>query len=346
MTLRLTLAGLVLTLTLTAPDTSVIVAGPATRASTRLVAFAAGGETEPVPLPLQEALEKARVDGKYEMLLRQFRVAGDRAEYGPFRDLGPRGVKEYAGLTDLPEGHWVYVYPYWYVWRDLSAAPRPRRPYGPEQATGPPDTPNAGDQGTAWASLTPDGQEEWLLLEYAEPVVPTAVLIHETFCPGALHRVSVFNLAGEEVDVWKGKDPTAAGTPMGVSEIPFKVRFKTNRVKIYLDSKNVLGFNEIDAVGLRDSAGKTHWAASADASSSYAQPQGGVNRVRAFQPAAAPFAVAPAAENKDDRIRQLENEVKELKETLKELRGTMRDLRETMKDLRDFMKKDEAKTPK
>jgi hypothetical protein len=331
MTLRLMLAGLVLTLTttltLTARDTP--------------------GDADPVPLPLQEALEKARADGKYEMLLRQFRVAADRAEHGPFRDLGPRTVKEYAGLTDLPEGHWVYVYPYWYIWRDLTAAPKVKRAYGPEQATGPPDTPNAGDQATAWASLTADGQDEWLLLEYAEPLVPTAVLIHETFCPGAVSRVTVFNLAGEEVDVWKGKDPTAAGTPMGVSEIPFKVRFKTNRVKIYLDSKNVLGFNEIDAVGLRDSAGKTHWAASADASSSYAQPQG-ANRPRAFQPAPAPVIVPPppAADARDERIRQLEAEVKELKETLKDLRGTMKDLRDTMKDLRDYMKKDDPKAPK
>src|SRR5262249_44708719 len=138
-----------------------------------------GGEAEPAPLPAEEALAKARVDGKYDMLLRQFRVAADRAEHGPFRDLGPRTVREYAGLSDLPEGHWVTVYPHWSVWRDLTAAPRPKRPYGPEQVTGPPDTPNAGDHATAWASRTPDGQDEWLLLEYAEPVVPAAVLVHE-----------------------------------------------------------------------------------------------------------------------------------------------------------------------
>jgi hypothetical protein len=323
MTLRLTLAGLVLTLTLTARDTS-------------------GGETEPTPLPFQEALAKARVDGKYEMLLRQFRATGDLTEHGSFHDLGPRTVKEHAGLSDLPEGHWVYVYPCWYIWRDLTSAPRPRRPYGPEQATGPPDTPNPGDHGTAWASRTPDGQDEWLLLEYAEPLVPTAVLVHENYCPGSLNRVTVFNLAGEEVDVWKGKDPTPVGSPRGVSEVPFKVRFKTNRVKIYLDSRNVLGFNEIDAVGLRDAEGKTHWATAAEASSTYAQPQGVpmmVNRAN-------PFQAPPPPENKDERVRQLEAEVKELRETLKDLRGTMKDLRETMRDLREFLQKEEKKVPK
>src|SRR5260370_26642972 len=61
---------------------------------------------------------------------------------------------------------------------------------------------------------------------------------------------------------------------MGTSEITFRVPVKTNRVKIYLDSKNVPGWNEIDAVGLRDTAGETHWAVSADASSTYASNAG------------------------------------------------------------------------
>ena len=116
---------------------------------------------------------------------------------------------DYAGFTGLPAGHWVYVYPYWYIWRDLADKPAPKRGWGPEQATGPPDTPAAGDFTSAWASLTPDGQDEWLLLEYAEPILPAAVLVHETYNPGALMRVTAFKLDGEEVEVWKGKDPTA-----------------------------------------------------------------------------------------------------------------------------------------
>src|SRR5207245_2848211 len=107
--------------------------------------------------------------------------------------------------ADLPRGYWVYVAPYWYIWRDLvSATPKVKRPWGPEQATGQPDTMLARDLHTAWASLTEDGDDEWLLLEYAEPVVPRAVLVHETYKPGALVRVTAFNLNGEEVEVWRG----------------------------------------------------------------------------------------------------------------------------------------------
>src|SRR5205823_2443181 len=112
-----------------------------------------------------EALKRAAVNGKYEMLLRQIKVAEDRDTYGDFSDYGPYDGTDYAGHADLPKGHWVYVAPYWYIWRDLKATPKVKRNWGPEQATGPPDTEMAGDIVTAWASRTPDEQDEWLLLE-------------------------------------------------------------------------------------------------------------------------------------------------------------------------------------
>jgi hypothetical protein len=223
---------------------------------------------------LAAGLVKARVNGKYEMLLRQIYVPDDVDNYTEFTDYGFYRGNSYANFNDLPSGHWVYVEPYWYIWRDLSATPRAKRPWGPEQATGAPDTDGAGDIETAWASLTPDGQDEWLLLEYAKPVVPREIHVHETYNPGALYKVSVFKLDGTEVEVWKGKDPTPVGTERGVSKIPVKVNFKTNRVKIYLASRDVPGWNEIDAVGVVDAAGKSHWATSADASSTYAEPNG------------------------------------------------------------------------
>lgn len=335
----------------------VAAAGPAAAAEPGTV----DRDGAPKALPLEKSLRKARVNDKYAMLLRQINVPADAARYADFRDLGLRNVTSYAGFTDLPKGHWVYVYPYWYIWRDLAAAPKMKRPWGPEQATGPPDTHQAGDIQTAWASRTPDDQDEWLLLEYAEPIVAEAVLVYETYNPGALNRVTVFRLNGEEVEVWKGKDPTPRNSGMGTSEIKFRVPFKTNRVRIYLESKKVPGWNEIDAVGLRDSAGKVHWAVSADASSTYAQDALGVfpvapalNRVRVVPvlpvppipiapPAAAPVPVvppplgppgampaparprppAPAPKTAEERIRRLEEEVRALKKTVKELKDQL-----------------------
>jgi hypothetical protein len=145
--------------------------------------------------------------------------------------------------------------------------------WAPEQATGAPDTwPRAGDIVTAWASQTPDGQDEWLLLEYDEAVAAVKVLVYETFNPGALSKVTVFREDGTEVEAWSGADPTRPGSVKGISEVPVAVDFKTKRVKIYLSSTKVAGWNEIDAVGIKDADGKILWAARAWASSSFAGP--------------------------------------------------------------------------
>jgi hypothetical protein len=144
------------------------------------------------------------------------------------------------------------------------------RPWGPEQATGEPDTPVAGDIPTAWASRTPDSQPEWLLLQYEEAIQPIAVNVHETFHPGALVKVSVFDPLGEEIAVWSGVDPTPASSSHGVSEIPIRVDFELTRIKLYLDSPASTGWNEIDAVGLVEADETIHWASAAQASTSFA----------------------------------------------------------------------------
>jgi hypothetical protein len=237
-------------------------------------------------LPAEEAVRRASIGGKYETLLAVIRVPGDLAAYSSFHDWGHSRTPAWAGFSGLPEGYWVYVYPYWHIWRDQSAEAAPAAPqrrggrsWGPEQATGEPDTEGPGDISTAWASQTPDGQDEWLTLEYARPILPVAVIVHETHNPGALSRVTLFRPDTEEVDVWKGADPTSPEKGHGVSIIPISSETATNKIRIYLDSQRVPGWNEIDAVGLIDSMGRTHWAVRAEASSTYAQLSSPLPRV-------------------------------------------------------------------
>lgn len=150
------------------------------------------------------------------------------------------------------------------------AADRPARPFGPEQATGAPNTPEAGEMPTAWVSLTPDSRKEWLLLDYPKAVKATAVRVVQTDNPGAMERVTVFNPRGEEIEAWRGEDPTPPISSMGTSSVAVKADFPVQRVKVYLDSAAVPGSNAIDAVGLVDDEKNVHWATSATASSSYA----------------------------------------------------------------------------
>lgn len=230
--------------------------------------------------PIQ-ALQRAAVEGKYRNLLAVISVPRDRDTYTEFNDYGYSNTPSWGGYSRLPAAYWVYVAPHWYLWQDQTTVSPPAvlgtpaggtgRNWGPEQATGEPDTEGSGDLVTAWASRTQDEQDEWLELEYDHAFQPTGVIVHETFHPGALNRITMFQSNSEETDVWRGTDPTPRSAEHGVSIVPVTVPFETNKIRLYLASKEVPGWNEIDAVGLVDSLGKTHWAVRAQASSTYAE---------------------------------------------------------------------------
>lgn len=117
------------------------------------------------------------------------------------------------------------------------------------QATGEPDTLEAGDRQTAWASRDADGGIETLELEFQYAVVPERLSIHETYNPGAVVRVEVMDKAGASSILWEGKDPTAGA--IGVFEVPLDAGGRAlARVRIVLDSAAAPGWNEIDAVEL------------------------------------------------------------------------------------------------
>lgn len=156
--------------------------------------------------------------------------------------------------------------------------------WGVEQLVGPPDTPSAGDRVTAWASATPDSQAEWIICDFARDVHPKEIEIHETYNPGALVKASIFDALGREVVVWQGTDPTKPGSGRGISRLPINTIWKTQRVKLYLDSVTVRGWNEIDAVALHGSEGPPQWTSHAKASSSYGGRDSGRPRPRSVYP--------------------------------------------------------------
>ncbi len=134
------------------------------------------------------------------------------------------------------------------------------------QAVGAPDSP-AGDQRTAWAPATEDGGEEWLIAEFANPADAATVIVRENCAPGAIVRINAVTDAGSELPLWQGEAPKLGA----VSDTPFQIAagYPVKRVKIYLNTKKVPGWNEIDAVQLVSRDGTRQWATSARASSSY-----------------------------------------------------------------------------
>ena len=205
---------------------------------------------------------KAGLDGVLNMIKKNAKLEILEWKKGETDLLAKLKDMDLSGYAERPEGK-------------TGSAESKGRNWGPEQATGEPDTPGYGDVPTAWASLTADGQDEWLVLEYENAVIPARIEIHETYNPGAVHRVTIFDEDGEEIEVWKILS-LAGGSVRNVLNIPVEKNIKTKKIKIYLDSKLIPGWNEIDAVGLVDTEGKTQWGKKAEASSTYAEPQRGI----------------------------------------------------------------------
>ncbi len=149
---------------------------------------------------------------------------------------------------------------------DLSQRKASAPAWGALQATGAPDS-TAGDQRTAWAPASEDGGEEWLEVDFPNAVEAATVVVRENCAPGAIVRISAVTDAGSEIPLWQGDAPKVAA----VSNTPFAAagNILTNRVKVYLDTKKVPGWNEIDAVQLIGRDGSRQWATGARASSTY-----------------------------------------------------------------------------
>ncbi len=142
-----------------------------------------------------------------------------------------------------------------------------------DQLLGPPSTTSMGDYPTAWASKTQDGQQEWVVVEFAIARPVTQLNIYESFNPGGVTKVSTVSAVGSENVVWDRStaDTTSSGNSgtLGLLSIPFSQPVESRRFKIEIDSPAVSGWNEIDAVSISDADGNIQWASNAWASSSF-----------------------------------------------------------------------------
>ena len=60
----------------------------------------------------------ASVDRKYRHLLHVIHAPADQNVYTGQKDFGFWNGHTYATQENLKPGHWVYLYPRWYIWRD------------------------------------------------------------------------------------------------------------------------------------------------------------------------------------------------------------------------------------
>jgi small-conductance mechanosensitive channel len=95
------------------------------------------------------------------------------------------------------------------------------------------------------------------------------------------------------------------------------------KIKLYLDSPAVPGWNEIDAIGLRSKDDNMQWANKVIASTTYAE--------QTVEPAP-PMVVVPL-----EQIQKLQQDVDDLKkelERMKQMEADLKELKDLVKDLK------------
>lgn len=141
--------------------------------------------------------------------------------------------------------------------------------WGEEQATGAPDTLTAGDHSTAWAPAIADGGVEWLEAEFESPADLAKIVVRQTSNPGGIARVVAIGEGGAEIPIWAGEDPSK-GQQLADTPFPVNGNVRANRVRVYVDTSKLSGWEEIDAMQITGRDGSTQWAKSTKASSTYA----------------------------------------------------------------------------
>jgi hypothetical protein len=128
----------------------------------------------------------------------------------------------------------------------------PEASYHPMQATGVPNVDRHSDDSSSWATKEADAGIEWIELDYAKPVNATEIRIRQTFNPGAIIKVELFDESGTAHNIWQGPDMTnyPSNEIAWLNVAVEKTEYKTQKVKITLATNAVDGWNEIDAVQL------------------------------------------------------------------------------------------------
>jgi len=109
--------------------------------------------------------------------------------------------------------------------------------------------PAHGDLQLAWAARDPDAPVEFIEVGFAQPMRASALSIVETFNPGAVSEVELVTTSGKRITIQREVGP--AGAQARVNEVAFACTDEPiASVRVTLASREVPGWNEIDAIGL------------------------------------------------------------------------------------------------
>jgi outer membrane protein OmpA-like peptidoglycan-associated protein len=125
--------------------------------------------------------------------------------------------------------------------------------YSANQALNNPNVlPNGGENPNAWTPKNPN-RLEFIKVGFSNPMIVQQIAIGESYNPGAVANVYVYDKAGNETQVF-----TFNSRPIGEEGRLLNIfinptTFEVAAVKVELDGRAVPGYNSIDAIGISDS---------------------------------------------------------------------------------------------
>lgn len=140
--------------------------------------------------------------------------------------------------------------------REVSSERSPKA-FSSKQALGKPNVlPQGGESSCAWEPLKESNKKgEFIYVRFKIPLFTRQVVIAESLNPGAISKIEFVNTSGNVISIYTNdevKDLDARNRMFShVLEAPTK--YKVKGVKVYLQTKDVRGYNAIDAIGISDS---------------------------------------------------------------------------------------------
>lgn len=129
--------------------------------------------------------------------------------------------------------------------------------YSAKQVLGPPSKlPSYGDCGCAWTpSLPNNSDEEFVRVGFAQRIKVQQIIISENYNAGTIKAIYLYDQYNIPHLVYERTKTQPEYGRVFTILIP-ETEFSTNDLKLVLDTESVPGFNQIDAIGISNSAEK------------------------------------------------------------------------------------------
>ncbi len=127
--------------------------------------------------------------------------------------------------------------------------------YRAQQILGKPNKlPAIGSSPCAWSPAKQNRGTEWIEVEFERAQFVQQVVIGESFNSGCIVKVEAIGSEGETIIVYEAGKHGASRTADGLFHVYMqKTAFKIKRVRVTLDTRQVIGWNHLDAIAISDS---------------------------------------------------------------------------------------------